>query len=360
MVTQKETLFKFKNDLPILQDFMPTANSEIVPYEELDSKTNTWKWRKGELATNRIFQFGLLAGGGYALYKLLPFILLTIQNLIYALLLGGVLIVIIAMIPVFKRWLRLAIRKAHEAIIEYDPISNLRIYLEEYKQKGVQFQQVKTQIKAQKNNLSKEAFSNQDKAEQFKNDLEIIKSQVQKLDPNNKAAKIQLSGEFQNKKLEFENAKQLAEGYAIQAKQVEKAALALDMAQAHLTNKIKRLEITIDSAEKRFKFAKNAALASSVANQVLKAEDQWEIGYALNFIEDSIQYDLALFGENMNSIVNNVGSANMNVDAVLASIDNLNLDVRSVDSILDSSYDLTSKDKNKSGINMDALDNLFN
>lgn len=93
-------------------------------------------WQKPEGVTGFIFMAGIVVGGGYLLYKLLPYIVSILQNTIHAIILFVVLgaIIYILLDPKFRNLIWFIYKSVMRAVtglfVNIDPIGILETYVE--------------------------------------------------------------------------------------------------------------------------------------------------------------------------------------------------------------------------------------
>ena len=93
-------------------------------------------WQKPEGVTGFIFMIGIVFGGGYILYKLLPFIVSILHNTLHAVILFAVLgaVLFILLDPKFRNLIWYIYKSIMRAVtglfVNIDPIGILEIYIE--------------------------------------------------------------------------------------------------------------------------------------------------------------------------------------------------------------------------------------
>jgi hypothetical protein len=127
----------------------------------MDQQTKKSFWSRPEGKTGLLFLGLTIAGGGYLLLGLLPFIIGLLQSAITATLLfaalGGILY--IAMDPkvhtLISYTYRGSMRKLTQAFIELDPINILKTYVEDLKQRRVEMDQQVGKLRGQMSKIQK-------------------------------------------------------------------------------------------------------------------------------------------------------------------------------------------------------------
>ncbi len=134
--------------------------------EMQDFKPKTF-WQRPEGVTGSIFMGGLLLGGGYLLYKALPFLINLAQNTIY---LAGLLMVLAAIIyVVLDPKMRNLIWYAYKSImrwvtglfVQIDPIGILKSYVEDLQDNLGKMNKQIAQLRGQMHKLKEVIMNNQ-------------------------------------------------------------------------------------------------------------------------------------------------------------------------------------------------------
>lgn len=134
-------------------------------------------WDKPEGVTGTVVGIGALALLGYGAYKIMPYVVDLLQNTLYALGLGAILLALVYMIldPKFRNrlWLiyQVLMEEMTYAIIKKDPFRILRITQEVAKKRTEEVDEARTQVKAK-------AVVIQKAIEKFKNDAGDYAKQI--------------------------------------------------------------------------------------------------------------------------------------------------------------------------------------
>lgn len=136
-------------------------------------------WKKPEGVTGKIFLAGLIGGGVFALYKLLPYIITLLENTLYAVGLGIVLFVVVVVLS-DKRFrtsmwylYKTIMRKFTGFIIELNPIAILKTYVQDLKEK---LNKIEEQLLSLKSQMGKVDRKIQEKEEDIEKKLGLAKA----------------------------------------------------------------------------------------------------------------------------------------------------------------------------------------
>lgn len=138
--------------------------NELIPQVPHDYKPRTF-WARPEGVTGQIVGVAAIAGGGYALYRVLPAIIVLLQNAIYAALLG-VAAIALAYAITDRRFWRLGsylyqslMRKITQIFVEIDPIGIMQNYAADLEKKlanmGARIASLSGMIRACQEEISK-------------------------------------------------------------------------------------------------------------------------------------------------------------------------------------------------------------
>lgn len=132
-------------------------------------------WSKPEGKTGFLFLAGIIAGGGWLLYNMLPTIITLFQNTLYAGLLGlGIFaIAYVIMDPKFRAsmWYlyKMAMRALTGTIIQMNPIAILKSYIEDLNEKKKKMEVQLTELKNQLGIMKRKISDKKEKLEEQAN-----------------------------------------------------------------------------------------------------------------------------------------------------------------------------------------------
>lgn len=300
---EKSTLM----ELPILKHF-DEAKGEIA--------INTEKFRKGEKPIMGFVTMALLAVAAYFTWTFALPIIFTTVGYIAA---GVLLVLLFLMWPVIMKGLRMVTRKIHEALIQFNPFSEL----EEQKQKMINnrdlFKNQKAKLKALKGEMEQEATKSEKEAKTYQDNLLSLKNQSDKLkgamdeiiESKGPAAKdtdeyVTLQSELakrlsnsQRVAQQYEQSKGFIQKYGSRANVLGKLDRKLTLAGTAIDIKIEDFDATIGMLRKEYEFAKNARAATESAKSAMLFTKDWELDYALDVVTSTIAQDIANTSENL-------------------------------------------------------------
>ena len=143
-----------------------------------DLKKKTF-WQKPEGVTGMLMMAGLIVGGGYLLYHFLPFIITLLQNAIHAslLLIGLAVILYVVLDPKFRNMIwylyKIGMKKMTGWIVEIDPISIIKVYIDELRERR---REVNGQITKLKGEIGKIARVIEDNVREIKKQMSFAQA----------------------------------------------------------------------------------------------------------------------------------------------------------------------------------------
>jgi len=132
-------------------------------------------WSKPEGKTGFLFLAGIIAGGGWLLYNMLPTIITLFQNTLYATFLGlGIFVVAyVLMDPKFRATIwylyKMAMRAFTGTIIQMNPIAILKSYIDDLGEKKKKMEVQLTELKNQLGVMKRKVADKKDKLEEQAN-----------------------------------------------------------------------------------------------------------------------------------------------------------------------------------------------
>jgi hypothetical protein len=351
-------------ELPILKHF-DESKGEIA----IDTK----KFRKGETGIFTFVTLAIVAVIGYFTWTFaLPILFTTIGYAAAAIF----LVLCFIMWPVIMKGLRMITRKVYEALIQFNPFSEL----EDQKQKMISnrdvFKSQKAKLKALKSEMEVQAANSEKEAKTFQENLLMLKSQADKLKmamdkleaEKGPAAKdtddyVNLQSELAKKlsnsqriSQQYEQSRGFIQKYGTRANVMGKLDRKLTLAGTAIDIKIEDFDATIKMLQKEYEFAKNAKAATDSAKSAMLFTKDWQLDYALDVVTSTIARDIASTSENMLDIDSLTSQYSVDNDELYARLDTLADKINTGDSAVPEAkkysspnYKLDSDDKANSG-----------
>ena len=129
-------------------------------------------WKKPEGVTGLIFMIGVIGGGGYLLYKFLPYLIKLLENTLYAIFLCVALGIVLYVLldPRFRNLLwyfyKLVMRKITGLFVQIDPIAIIKIYVQDLHSKRSDMNEQIVKLKAETGKLRGVINDNAQKTEE--------------------------------------------------------------------------------------------------------------------------------------------------------------------------------------------------
>ncbi len=324
---EKSTLM----ELPILKHF-DESKGEIA--------IDTNKFRKGESSIFTFVALGVAAVIAYFTWTFALPILFTTIGYVAA---GVFLVLCFIMWPVIMKVLRMITRKIYEALIKFDPFSEL----EDQKQKMISnrdvFKGQKAKLKALKSEMEVQASNSEKEAKTFQDNLLMLKSQSDKLKtamdkieaekgPAGKDTDeyVELQSELakrlsnsQRIAQQYEQSKSFIQKYGTRANVMGKLDRKLTLAGTAIDIKIEDFDATIKMLQKEYDFARNAKAATDSAKSAMLFTKDWQLDYALDVVSSTIAKDIASTSENMLDIDSLTSQYSVDNDELYSRLDTL-------------------------------------
>lgn len=334
-------------------------------------------FRKGEKGLYNIVKLGAVGVVGYFswVYILPP----LFQALGQVIAIGGTLAataVLIALSPVFFRWLRYFTRLCHQSVIKHNPFG----VFEDQRAKIVANKKKFHLSKGNVMKLKDDMFRYSEEAEQSANDLQKritslskkvneIKVKMTKI-INAKGKEAQTDDEYINLHIEYN--KYLSESqrrafeleqqqgfvikYGARADVMKKLVQKLTLVEGSMENKILDFDATIKILKKDYEFAKNSKEATSTAKDAMMFAEGWEFDFAMDVVTSTIAQDIAITSSNLNDIDSYTANFNIDSDELFNNLSTLAEDIKIGDNVTPSAkayrapnYQQTHEDRLNSG-----------
>jgi hypothetical protein len=324
---EKSTLM----ELPILKHF-DESKGEIA--------IDTSKFRKGESSIFTVVALAVAAVIGYFTWTFALPILFTTIGYVAA---GIFLVLCFIMWPVIMKSLRMLTRSIYEALIQFNPFSELEDQKQKmisnrdiFKSQKAKLKALKSEMEVQASNSEKEAKTFQDNLLSLKQKAERLKTGMQQMEVEKGAAAkdtdeyVNLQSELAKRLSEsqrisqqYEQSKSFIQKYGTRANVMGKLDRKLTLAGTAIDIKIEDFDATIKMLQKEYEFAKNAKAATDSAKSAMLFTKDWQLDYALDVVTSTIAKDIASTSENMLDIDSLTSQYSVDNDELYARLDTL-------------------------------------
>ena len=343
------------------------------------------KWRKGEKPIASLLGIVLIgvAGYGFVVYAV-PIIFVAIGQVL-AVIISIALIVFALMIsPVVYKLFRRIVRSFHKALIRWAPFDELEEQLAQMWAAHKKFLAHKAKIKQLRNDFEQMARTAQNDADEAKDEVqrhvrkatELKKEMDDLIKEKGKGAKetdeyVAIQQKFINansagKRLSATMNKNIewTTKYAARSNIFANLDRKLAIGATLLENKNRDFEESINIMKKDWEMANASRGATTILNQILgPGGENWQLDYALEFVNGKIAEDLAITAQNLEDLERNTVEFNFDSDDAYAElmkisekIDAGQIETPDADKISNVNHKLTSDERSSAG----PLGNVFN
>jgi len=268
-------------------------------------------WEKPEGTTGMIFMVGLILGGGFLLYKFLPFIITLLENTLYTIFLGLAIFAILWVIfdPRFRNLAFFAYKSAMRAItsifITIDPIGIIENYIDTLKDHLKKIDKQIANVRGQIEGLKREIQRNANKIQQNLNLIKAAKKSGNAKYSTNVKLAARSSGRLQNTNVTFKDLLVKMEGLYRTLNKTKEAAefMVTDIEE----------EVDVKKRERKMVLAGHSAIRSAM--KIIKPEDDKKAMFdmTMEFMAEDVANkvgDIEHFMEVSESFINGVDLQN--------------------------------------------------
>ena len=278
------------------------------------------KWKKGEKGIYRVIAIALLAGAALvAWHYILPWLFVTLAKTLAVAAFAGILIFLyILRVPIYKLMRKIS-RKFQEALIRDDPFGELETQRDLRVGQKDKFMGARANIRSLRNSSQQDADKNESDAKEYskqilrdKKDADALKVQLEELKKQGKLDTdegVEIQTNYTKKlnsarrtQAQYDQAKIFVQKYGARAAAMGSMERKLALAGNAIDEEIKDFDISIDILKKEYEFAKNSRIATDAAKGALGFTQSWELKYAIEFVNESVAYNLAATSQNLEDI----------------------------------------------------------
>jgi hypothetical protein len=368
------------------QKSLQTSDLSIMKYFDEaklveQGKSVIGKWRNGEKPLGAIVGLTLLGVGGWALIKFVVIPALAIMSVVIATILSVVAVLFTIMLsPVIYKLFRTIVRSLHKRLIRWKPFEELDRQLaqmwrnhEAYlsrkaivKKLRNQFEQRSKDAEKEANDAKNEVSRQVKKAGEIKQKMEqLVLEKGDSVKETDEYVELQQSfinatsaGNRLNSTMEknIEWTKKYASRSNILANLDRKLAIGATLAE----NKNMDFEESIKMMKIDFEGATAMRGATDYLKQLLLGNKQnWQLEYAVEFVTNQVQQELALTSQNLEDLDRNISAFNFDSDdaydkllEISNKIDAGQIVVPDANRISNPNHKLTSEEKDASKLNI--------
>jgi phage shock protein A len=265
-------------------------------------------WQRPEGTTGMLFMGGILLGGGYLLYKILPTLIDLLQNTLYAGLLMGALALVIYMVldpkvrGIFSYGYKAIMRWITGIFVQIDPIGILKSYIEDLQDNLVKMNKQISQLRGQMFKLKEVMTKNQ---QEIKNSLNLATRAKETDNQSMMVLKARRAGRLQDSNMKYDDLyKKMEILYRVLTKMYENSEIMLEDIKD---------QVNVKEQERAAIHASHSAMKSAMNIIAGNSDKRYMFDMALEAIADDVSNkvgEMERFMEMSNGFMNSVDLQN--------------------------------------------------
>jgi phage shock protein A len=265
-------------------------------------------WQRPEGTTGRLFMGGILLGGGYLLYKILPTLISLLENTLYAGLLMGALALVVYMVldpkvrGIFSYGYKAIMRWITGIFVQIDPIGILKSYIEDLQDNLVKMNKQISQLRGQMFKLKEVMTKNQ---QEIKNSLSLATRAKETDNQSMMVLKARRAGRLQDSNMKYDDLyKKMEILYRVLTKMYENSEIMLEDIKD---------QVNVKEQERSAIHASHSAMKSAMNIIAGNSDKRYMFDMALEAIADDVSNkvgEMERFMEMSNGFMNSVDLQN--------------------------------------------------
>ncbi len=265
-------------------------------------------WQRPEGTTGMLFMGGILLGGGYLLYKILPTLISLLENTLYAGLLMGALALVIYMVldpkvrGIFSYGYKAIMRWITGIFVQIDPIGILKSYIEDLQDNLVKMNKQISQLRGQMFKLKEVMTKNQ---QEIKNSLNLATRAKETDNQSMMVLKARRAGRLQDSNMKYDDLyKKMEILYRVLTKMYENSEIMLEDIKD---------QVNVKEQERAAIHASHSAMKSAMNIIAGNSDKRYMFDMALEAIADDVSNkvgEMERFMEMSNGFMNSVDLQN--------------------------------------------------
>jgi phage shock protein A len=265
-------------------------------------------WQRPEGTTGMLFMGGILLGGGYLLYKILPTLISLLENTLYAGLLMGALALVIYMVldpkvrGIFSYGYKAIMRWITGIFVQIDPIGILKSYIEDLQDNLVKMNKQISQLRGQMFKLKEVMTKNQ---QEIKNSLNLATRAKETDNQSMMVLKARRAGRLQDSNMKYDDLyKKMEILYRVLTKMYENSEIMLEDIKD---------QVNVKEQERSAIHASHSAMKSAMNIIAGNSDKRYMFDMALEAIADDVSNkvgEMERFMEMSNGFMNSVDLQN--------------------------------------------------
>jgi phage shock protein A len=265
-------------------------------------------WQRPEGTTGMLFLGGILLGGGYLLFKILPTLINLLENTLYAGILLGVVALVVYMIldpkvrGIFSYGYKAVMRWITGMFVQIDPIGILKSYIEDLQDNLVKMNKQISQLRGQMFKLKEVMTKNQ---QEIKNSLNLATRAKETDNQSMMVLKARRAGRLQDSNMKYDDLyKKMEILYRVLTKMYENSEIMLEDIKD---------QVAVKEQERAAIHASHSAMKSAMNIIAGNSDKRYMFDMALEAIADDVSNkvgEMERFMEMSNGFMNSVDLQN--------------------------------------------------